>query len=107
MIAKSATQSKTYSYPSTPATEAYFSIAKSLASANSPFSFRSYVTSDVPAAGASAIIAKSPASTGPLLVFKSPFWLSTMSAVFCYSIYGDMVGVGPVTEFRGGPGNTQ
>ena len=33
----------TYSKPSTPATEASFSIAKSLASAGSPFPFRSYV----------------------------------------------------------------
>ena len=39
--------STTYSYPSTPATEASFSIAKSLASARSPFPFRSNFQSGV------------------------------------------------------------
>ncbi len=73
--------STTYSSSATP-TDTFFSNVKLSSSAGLPSPSRSYVTSDIPASVASAIIAKSPASAGPPFVLKSPFLQSTMSAVF-------------------------
>ena len=72
--------STAYSSTATP-TDTSFSSVRSASFAGLPSPSRSYVSSEVPAAVASAIIAKSPASAGSLFVFKSPFWQSTMSAV--------------------------
>ena len=76
-------ENTTTTYPSsaTP-TDTSFSSVRSVSFAGLPSPSRSYVTSDVPASVASAIIAKSPASADPPFVFKSSFLLSTMSAVF-------------------------